>query len=40
VALHEACVVLHQAMCAASHQRIRVAIETASKPRVFFIIDN
>jgi hypothetical protein len=27
-------------MCAASHQRIRVAIETASEPRVFFIIDN
>jgi hypothetical protein len=40
VALHEALVVLHRAMCAASHQRIRVAIETASEPRVFFIMDN
>jgi hypothetical protein len=40
VASHEALVVLHRAMCAASHQRIRVAIETASEPRVFFIIDN
>jgi hypothetical protein len=40
VASHEALVVLHRAMRAASHQRIRVAIKTASEPSVFIFIDN
>jgi hypothetical protein len=40
VASHEALVVLHWAMRAESHRRILMAIETASKLRVFFIIVN
>jgi hypothetical protein len=31
---------IHRAIHAASHQRIRVAIKTASEPSVFIFIDN
>jgi hypothetical protein len=31
--------VLYQEMRAASHRRIRMAIETASEPRFFFVVD-
>jgi len=40
VAPREALGVLYRAMRAASYRRIRVAVETASEPRVFFFIDN
>ena len=36
VAPREALVVLYRVMCAALHRPIRMAIEMASKPRVFF----
>jgi hypothetical protein len=40
VAPLEALVMLHWAMHAASHRRIRMAIKMASVPRVFFFIVN
>jgi hypothetical protein len=40
VALHEALAMLHWAMRAALHRCIGMAIKTASKLRVFFIIIN
>ena len=36
VAPREALVVLYRAMCAASHRRIRMVIEIAGEPSVFF----